>query len=312
VELSDSSTADYLKVTFTSAPYERVIQYYTYYVNAVNSDNKADTLGFYKEVAGSGVLPTFVGAKRTKDWDLKFSAIQSTTASKLLPLLEADSSITYDDIELADISLYYSGTNDKVVGGFTRCTIKLQAPPRMPLSSGSIKMYSILNGKLDPLPVNLSGGQYYEFTTTHFTGFALLYTKNPNAGGGGNASGGGGSSGGGSSENNSGNDNNDHSEPVVTAQTETETETETETVRQETVSVVVTDVPVDTGAGTGTTQITMNSGNKGTGRKSGSVDMPKTGDADTYRYVGVLMLLFFGIFELISSIPTGRKKAAGR
>ncbi|MBR1439678.1 MAG: hypothetical protein IJ589_00490, partial [Lachnospiraceae bacterium] len=140
VEQSDSSTADYLKMTFTSATYERVIQYFVYYVNAVNSDTKVDTLGFYKEVSGSSVLPTFVGARRTKDWDLKFSAIQSTSSSKLLPLLEADSSITYDDIELADISLYFSGTNDKVVGGFTRCTIKLQAPPRMPLSSGSIKM----------------------------------------------------------------------------------------------------------------------------------------------------------------------------
>ena len=314
--LKDSSSADYLKVEFTSAPYERVLQYYVYYVNVNNTNNSVDTLGFYQEVSGASVLPTFTGAKRTKDWELRFSAIQSETMSQLLPLIKADPSITYDDIELTDIALYYVNTtgnsNDMVPGSaFTSCTIRLQAPPRMPLSSGSIKMYSIKNGKLDPLPVSLASGQYFDFTTTHFTEFALLYTKNPNAGGGGNSSGGGGSTGGGSSENNSHHDDDDDSPAAVTATVATETETavtETETVVVETVPVVVS----DTGSGTGNTQITMNSGNKGTGRKSGSVDMPKTGDADTYRYVGVLMLLFFGIFELISSIPAGRRKTARR
>ncbi len=317
VELKDSSTADYLKVQFTSAPYERVLQYYVYYVNSNNTNNTVDTLGFYQEVSGTSVLPTFVGAKMTKDWELRFSAIQSEAASKLLPLLEADPSITYDDIELTDIALYYvnatGNSNDMVPGSaFTSCTIRLQAPPRMPLSSGNIKMYSVKNNKLDPLPTSKVSGQYFEFTTTHFTEFALLYTKDPNAGGGGSTSGGG-STGGGSSEDRSHDDDDDDDRPVTvtTVATETETaatETETETVSVETVPIVIS----DTGTGTGNTQITMNSGNKGAGRKSGSVDMPKTGDADTYRYVGVLMLLFFGIFELISSIPAGRRRTAGR
>ncbi len=299
-----------------------------------NAESAVCVLQYYgfitNSVAGNVVTTsaTFENPNMYTDWYL---TVERAATTELQDLLDADPSIQYTSRLLLDITVKDAYNVPKLgPGAFSTCTLTIEMPDDMPLSGGTVAAYTIKNGSLEQLSVTKANSKSIRVRTTHFSEYAILYTKNPDTDTNNNSNNNNNTNNNsdnntntntGNPENNesqntgnndSGNNYDDHQDdrdddpPAVIQASETETETET----TETEPVVVTDTTIDTGAGIGNTEITMNSGNKGAGRKN--VDMPKTGDADTYRYVGVLMLLFFGIFELISSIPAGRRRTAGR
>lgn len=245
---------------------------------------------------GGYVVATDVAEGPTDFWKLTVSELDDS-ASRVLRASEINKD-DYTAWQAYNIQLSHNVT----INGITtveqltsanfgsRCTLTMVAPNTMNLKYGTLKVYGVkTGGVLEELSVTYpskmtSTANAFDFTTTHFSEFTLLYTQtstpaptpaNPGTGGG-QANG----------SQNSNNNNQSNAQPATTTETVAATETD-ETERLE----MAGEAPVPPAGGNG-----------GSG-KGGNVDMPKTGDADTYRYVGVIMLLLFGFFELISSIP---------
>ena len=245
---------------------------------------------------GGYVTSVDVALGPTDFWKLTVTEIDDDLSNVL-----KSSSINKDDytawqaynIKLSHNATINGNTTEELLtsGDFgSRCTLTMVAPNTMNLKYGTLKVYGVkTGGVLEELSVTYpskmtSTANAFDFNTTHFSEFTLLYTQtstpaptpaNPGTGGG-QANG----------SQNSNNNNQSNAQPATTTETVAATETD-ETERLEMA---------------GEAQVPPTGGNGGSG-KGGNVDMPKTGDADTYRYVGVIMLLLFGFFELISSIP---------
>ncbi|MBQ6903641.1 MAG: hypothetical protein IJQ26_03885, partial [Lachnospiraceae bacterium] len=60
-------------------------------------------------------------------------------------------------------------------------------------------------------------------------------------------------------------------------------------------------------SGSGTTGTTSGGSSSGTGATSNAQNMPRTGSADMYRIIFVLLLVFSGTVEVLLSIPKKRR-----
>lgn len=106
--------------------------------------------------------------------------INNSNGTVLRSLITGDSSLKHTDSKYYDISLTDEDGYD--IEDFGTCTIRLPLPSGMDTNNGSIRVVTVLGGRLDKsisYSTSTDGGvQCVTFATTHFTDFAILYNKN--------------------------------------------------------------------------------------------------------------------------------------
>ncbi len=111
----------------------------------------------------------------------RYLIISDSDGNTIRPWIRADSSLKYDTMAVYDMRLTDSrtGGNDKT--DFGTCTIRLALPSDMSISTGTIHLVTMKEGRLDKSLrfslANVNGVPCITFTTDHFTDFAILYKK---------------------------------------------------------------------------------------------------------------------------------------
>ena len=168
--------------------------------------------------------------------------------------------------------------------GNAKITITLPLHATLAKNSGNAVVYAMKGAALEKLATidTVNSGDTVTFTTTHFSQYAILYNAGKASSNNGSTSNTGSSSDNGSTSSNNASTSNSASSNASTASS------------------------ASSGASNGGTGSTSGSGTGGGNRAGGdaSVDMPRTADATTYKAIFILILLAFGAFELISSLPS--------
>lgn len=109
----------------------------------------------------------------------RYLVIRDSSGSEIKPLINGDSSLSYTR------ALYYDMWIVDINGwpkeDFVKCTVRIPLPKDMDINKGTVRVVTMLNGRLDK-SISSSVGeedgvQYVSFTTTHFTQYAILYKE---------------------------------------------------------------------------------------------------------------------------------------
>ncbi|MCR5092368.1 MAG: hypothetical protein K6B72_00080 [Lachnospiraceae bacterium] len=189
--------------------------------------------------------------------------------------------------------------------GRNTVTISLPYQANLANPNGTYSIWSVdKSGSLENLVAATSAveGGTGSFTTKHFSQFAILYNPGTASPSGGAST----SSGGSTSSATGGSSNSSSASNSASSGKSSSRSSSSASTGASNSSNSGTSSSSGTGSGSG------GGGNRASG--DGKVDMPHTADATTYKAIFILILLAFGAFELVSSMPAKKKakvKASG-
>ncbi len=201
---------------------------------------------------------------------------------------KAKSTIRVYDIRLKktkDGVITYPETEQELDYGTVSITLPIQE--NLMENGGTIGVYTLRNGSvLEVLRKPAGSGSTVTFETSHFSQYALLYTKGtpPKP---------------------------DPGSSKSSTSSSSSSRASTSSSSSSSASSATGSSSTATGASSSSNTGGSSTGGGGGGNRAGgdsTVDMPRTGDATTYKAIIIMILLAFGAFELISSIPAKKQQ----